>query len=136
MANKKQKIKLSQKLKQGIEVNSAQELTFKIGGTFFLILSLIMAVNIYKNMSVADGKANSGQSEQQVLGAFDDRRSENSAKTPEEPKENTYTIEKGDTLFNIAQKHNLNWVVIATLNSLEAPYDLRPGAVLKLPANQ
>jgi LysM repeat protein len=133
MANKKQKIKLSQKLKQGIEVSSAQGLIFKLGGTFFLILSLVMAVNIYKNMSVADSSSLQ-QNEPKVLGAFDERRTETLAKTPEEPKERTYTVEKGDTLFNIAQKNNLNWVVIATLNSLKAPYDLKPGAVLKLPA--
>jgi LysM repeat protein len=139
MPNRKQKIKLSQKLSQGINTSSTQSLFFRLGGTFFLLLSLIMATNIYKNVSAADGSVKEAYvqpQEQQVLGAFDDKRQAQKSPVKEAPKEITYTVEKGDTLFNIAQKKNLNWVVIATLNDLKAPYELKPGTVLTLPANQ
>jgi LysM repeat protein len=139
MPNRKQKIKLSQKLSQGINTSSTQSLFFRLGGTFFLLLSLIMATNIYKNVSAADGSVKEAYvqpTEQQVLGAFDDKREVKNTPVKETPKEVTYTVEKGDTLFNIAQKKNLNWVVIATLNDLKAPYELKPGTVLTLPATQ
>ena len=130
MLNKKSKIKLSRNLKQGIEGPSFQNLFFKVGGTFFLVLSLLMAGNIYRSVNSAPAATQAFETEPKVLGAFDDKSEE------VEHEEITYTVERGDTLFNIAQKKNVNWAVIATMNNLKAPYVLKAGSVLKLPANQ
>lgn len=136
MLNKKSKIKLSRNLKQGIEGPSFQNLFFKVGGTFFLVLSLLMAGNIYRSVNSAPAATQAFETEPKVLGAFDDKSEEVEQKTAPEPEEITYTVERGDTLFNIAQKKNVNWAVIATMNNLKAPYVLKAGSVLKLPANQ
>ncbi len=119
MFQKKSKFKLSKNLKLGIEGPSSQGTFFKVGGVFFLGLSLVLAWNIFHSLSnkPAEGAAPA------VLGAFDQS-------TTEEP--TTYTVQRGDTLFNVAQQTGVNWVVIATLNDLKAPYNLKPGAVLKL----
>lgn len=49
----------------------------------------------------------------------------------------TYTIVKGDCLYNIAKRQLGNaskWPDIASLNGIKAPYTIYPGQVLKLPA--
>lgn len=118
MFQRKTKFKLSQNLKLGIEGPSSQGTFFKVGGVFFLILSLFLIKNIYHSLN-SDPSSAVQTSAPQVLGAFD----QNPA---------TYLVKKGDTLFNVAQATGVSWVVIASLNDLKAPYSLKPGAVLKL----
>ena len=137
MQKRKQKFKLSKSLRQGVS-SPSQGFFFKIAGSLFLILSIILASNIYRNVSVADTKT---QNPQQVLGAFDDRREAATQEIKKVEEQSTkpvtqevqYTVEAGDTLFNIAQKQIINWAAIATLNNLKAPYSLKPGMTLKLP---
>jgi LysM repeat protein len=136
MLKRKQKIKLSDNLKFGIQGPSSQGLLFKTAGAIFFILSLFLAVNIIKSFKVSDTSANTitqSSPTSQVLGAYDDKRQQEAAPKTAELKEVNYTIQKGDTLFNIAQQKNVNWVVIATMNDLKAPYNLKPGSVIKLP---
>lgn len=45
----------------------------------------------------------------------------------------SYTVAKGDTLFNISQKFNISWTTLATLNNLKSPFYLKPGQTLKVP---
>ncbi len=130
MLKRKQKIKLSDNLKFGVEGPSSQGALFKLGGGIFLVLSLLLAVNIVKGMSVSDTQAASQNTPGKVLGAVDDKRQ---AQSPAKPTQIAYIVQKGDTLFNIAQTKNVNWVVIATMNNLKAPYDLKPGTVIQLP---
>lgn len=128
MFSSKQKFKLSKNLKLGIEAPSSQGTFFKVSGVFFLLLSLFLVRNIYKSLnadSPATLTATTEQGQPQVLGAFDQQK-------PGQTAPASYTVLKGDTLFNIAQSLNVNWVVIATLNNLHAPYSLKPGTVLKL----
>ncbi len=129
MFGRKQKLTLSQTLQMGVAGPSSQSTFFKVGGVFFLVLSLGLIANIFSNIKASQKAPEIATKSQpsQVLGAFDKRTPDQIASTPE-----TYTVAKGDTLFNIAQSHNINWVVIATLNNLKAPYNLKPGTVLKL----
>ena len=46
----------------------------------------------------------------------------------------TFTVEEGDTLVGLAKSWHVNWKTIARVNKLRAPYDLRPGSKIKLPA--
>jgi len=48
----------------------------------------------------------------------------------------TYKVQKGDTLFAIAWYSGNDYRDIATLNKLKAPYQIFPGQVLKLKAEQ
>ncbi len=46
----------------------------------------------------------------------------------------TYTVKKGDTLFNVSQQYQISWQTLAQFNHLESPYILRAGERLKIPA--
>ena len=119
MFQRKTKFKLSKNLKLGIEGPSSQGTFFKVGGVFFLGLSALLAWNIFHSLNNHESQTQQAA----VLGAFDQQAPAAST---------TYTVQRGDTLFNIAQQVGINWVVIATLNDLKAPYSLKAGTVLKL----
>lgn len=138
---KSSKIKLSEHLQMGIAAPQSQSTFFKAGGIVFLVLSLVVTANILyqihgvhsstsaNSSSAASGSnqsSNSTQSSPQVLGAY--------SQNTEQVQTTTYTVQKGDTLFNIAQAHNLDWQVIAALNNLSQPYALKQGMQLKLPS--
>lgn len=64
-----------------------------------------------------------------------------SAKLPKAPKEadwrpQTYTVQKGDTLYSIALEHGYDYKDIAALNGIQAPYTIRVGQALRLSAPQ
>lgn len=46
-----------------------------------------------------------------------------------------HTVKSGDTLFTIAQKHRISWVLIATVNGIPHPYLIHPGDKLKIPTS-
>lgn len=47
----------------------------------------------------------------------------------------TYTVQAGEHLMQIARKLQLSWTAIAQLNQLSSPYVLQPGQVLTLPGS-
>lgn len=132
MFGRKQKIKLSKNLKLGVSGPASQSALFKVGGVFFLAMSILLAVNIYNNVKGRGSNSAAPEikisTEPQVLGVFD-------SKTETSPPQIiSYSVKKGDTLFNIAQKHHIGWQIIATLNNLKPPYSLKIGSTLKIPA--
>lgn len=48
---------------------------------------------------------------------------------------NTYVIEKGDTIYGIARKYNLNPQLLATLNGLKNEDYIYPGNEILIPKN-
>ncbi len=46
---------------------------------------------------------------------------------------NTYSVAEGDTLFDIANKFNIDPMNLAKANNLKAPYNVHQGQILKLP---
>lgn len=48
----------------------------------------------------------------------------------------SYTVKKGDTLFNLGQKIGISWQTLAELNELAEPYILKIGQELKVPKKQ
>jgi lipoprotein NlpD len=52
------------------------------------------------------------------------------ASEPERPQ--TYTVKRGDTLYEIAGRHKLDWQDIARWNGIRRDYVIQPGQVLKL----
>lgn len=43
-----------------------------------------------------------------------------------------YEVRRGDTLYSIAFRHDLDWKEVAQWNGIEAPYTIRPGQELRL----
>lgn len=131
---KKSKIKLSENMQMGIAAPNSQTTFFKFGGILFLALSLFIGFNIYHQLHSssatlsATDTAQAQSTQQQVLGAY----SQNTAQV----QTISYTVQKGDTLFDIAQSHNVSWQVIAALNNLSQPYSLKLGSQLKIPSAQ
>jgi LysM repeat protein len=128
--SKKSKIQLSDNLQMGIAAPSSQGTFFKVGGVIFMILSILTAINIAKqvhktNNSPANAPTATVTTPQQVLGAY----SNNS----DQIQTTTYVVQTGDTLFDIAQNQGVSWQIIATLNNLKQPYTLKPGTKIKLP---
>lgn len=50
----------------------------------------------------------------------------------EKPKEQTYTVKKGDTLSGIAKKYGKNWKTLAQANHIANPNLIYPGQVLRI----
>lgn len=112
-------------MKLGVGRAYAPGQAMKLGSFSFLALALILsvnAINIYSN------RPQTPAGEGQVLGASD-------AQTQNQPGSQfiEYTVKKGDTLFAVAQQFNHSWTTIATLNNLEAPFNLKPGDILQIP---
>ncbi len=124
MARFRNKVHLSPRLKLGVGRGYSKNNILKYSGFVFLFLSLLLVgwtisvVARHSSQSVQDSQANP-----QVLGATDNQA---------EPFI-THTVKAGDTVFNIAQKYNLNWSTLATLNNLSSPFTLKPGQTLKVP---
>lgn len=49
---------------------------------------------------------------------------------------NTYTVKKGETLFDVANRFNIDPMNLAKLNGISAPYNVKGGQVLKLPIEE
>ena len=129
MPNRKKKFELSPRLKLGVGRARSQNQILKIASIFCLVLATVLVFYAFrlvlgsKNSTVANIGAG------QVLGASDVKPSA----TGSQVQFMDYTVQKGDTLFNVSQKYNISWSTLATINSLKSPYTLKPGQVLKIP---
>lgn len=45
----------------------------------------------------------------------------------------TFVIDSGDTINSLARDFHTSWKLVAKMNKLKAPYDLKPGSKIKLP---
>lgn len=128
---------LSPELRAQITPHKSRERKFAAAGVFFLILSIILTINLIPKNKARPLLNNNAETltlqsapalptdEKQVLGAS----------TQEEPVSEftVYTVKNGDTLFNISQKYNVKWDLIAELNNLSEPYLLHAGQTLRIP---
>lgn len=131
MFNSSKKFDLSPRLKLGVGRKYSKNSILKFSAILFLVLALGLSINAVKlvvqgNKEFSANPIETG--EQKVLGAIDSKTESN-----EETSYIEYKIQKGDTLFNISQKYNINWSTIATLNNLKTPFSLKPGQTLRIP---
>ncbi|MDP4001017.1 MAG: LysM peptidoglycan-binding domain-containing protein [bacterium] len=141
---------LSPDLRAQITPHHKRDRTFVSAGVFFLILSLILAINLWpktNNPSLPNNKLEIAtiqsesslptDGEKQVLGAT--TLEEPETQTPvigtsdTDPGFTSYIVQNGDTLFNISQQYNIKWDLIAEINNLKEPYLLHGGQNLKIP---
>jgi nucleoid-associated protein YgaU len=123
MPKSRNKIQLSPQLKLGVGRGRSKNRVLKYGGFIFLLASFVLVgwttYVVYRHSS----QPSESQANPSVLGAEDDSSQVFT----------TYTVAKGDTVFNIAQKYEMNWTTLATINNLSAPFTLKVGQTLKIP---
>jgi lipoprotein NlpD len=61
--------------------------------------------------------------------------SQSAKQTSKRSSSGTVTVRKGDTLYSIAQRHNISTQKLASINGLRSPYTIQPGQTLKLKAS-
>lgn len=127
---KTKKVELSPKLKLGVGRGPSSINILKITGTLFLVAALALTVSTF-NFILKASHSPTSQNHPAVLGASDGAAPANQSS---EQNFVTYTIQKGDTVFSIAEKNGkIPWSTIATLNNLTPPFTLHVGSTLKLP---
>jgi LysM repeat protein len=125
---------LSPDLRAQITPVNRRDRRFAAVGVFFLILSALLAINLfpkqspaisYNRQDLAQVQSNAQTQDKQILGLA----------TKQEPAEQftSYSVKNGDTLFNISQQYNIKWDLIAEINGLKEPYVLHAGQTLKIP---
>ena len=123
MAKSKNKVHLSPQLKLGVGRGYSKNKILKYSGFAFLFISLLLIVITGNTIIKHSSHSTQTSPNPKVLGATD---------TTTNPFFD-YTVVKGDTVFNIAQKYNINWSTLATINNLASPFTLKSGQVLKIP---
>lgn len=126
MSTRNKKFELSPRLRLGVGRGYTQNQILKVSAGFCLVLAIILTANSIRLLFNSPSQENQ---QAQVLGAFN---------TKTEPTNNgleftSYTVQKGDTLFNVSQKFNMDWSTLAVLNNLKSPFVLKPGQVINIP---
>ncbi len=129
MAFSNKKFELSPRLKLGVGRGYSQNQILKLSATLCLVLALILTFNAIRLVVKNKNSPQISDGQPQVLGASDIRQ-QNGGNTAQFT---TYTVQKGDTLFDISQKFNIDWSTLADLNNLKSPFDLQPGQTLEIP---
>lgn len=121
---------LSPRLRLGVGRGYSQNQILKYSAILCLVIAAGLSLNAVRLVFFSNISAvTPAQAEPQVLGASDtkDATSGTAVQFIE------YKVQKGDTLFNISQKYNINWTTLATLNNLKSPFTLKLGQTLKIP---
>ncbi|NOH14041.1 MAG: LysM peptidoglycan-binding domain-containing protein [Chloroflexi bacterium] len=80
-----------------------------------------------------NAQANNNQSNNQQQEEKEEEPAQNNNDNEVVASGDTYTVQKGEYLAQIARKFGINWVTIANLNNLTSPYIVYPGQVLNMP---
>lgn len=123
MPKSRNKVQLSPQLKLGVGRGYSKNRVLRYGGFIFLLASFVLVGWTVYVVAQHSSGGPSNTKNPAVLGAEDNT---SQAFT-------TYTVAKGDTVFNIAQKHNVSWTTLATINNLSAPFTLKVGQTLRIP---
>lgn len=125
----KNQLELSPRLKSGVGRSYSKNRLLKISSFVFLLFAAGLTAN---SLWIIFGRNSTTKIETgtpQVLGATDSQASSSSASI----QFIEYKVKKGDTLFNISQQFNIQWMTIATINNLKSPFSLKPGQTIKIP---
>ena len=125
----RKKFELAPRLKLGVGRGYSQNQLLKFAAITCLTLAVALTFNAVRLIFKGAGQTSQNTYTSEVLGASDVKKPDN-----QNPIQfTTYTVLKGDTLFNISQKFNISWTSLATLNNLKSPFYLKPGQALKVP---
>jgi hypothetical protein len=129
MPTRNKKFELSPRLKLGVGRGYSQNQILKFSAVFCLILALGLTVNAFRLVFKDHGQGSVNSGSPQVLGATDVKQQGGQPSV----EFTSYTVQQGDTLFNISQKFNIDWTTLATLNNLKSPFVLQPGQTIDIP---
>ncbi len=122
MRSGKNKVKLSPRLQLGVGRQPRSGNLLRYSSFIFLVLAAGLAIRAgYMVINHSSGVATQG-----IVAGANDTVSDQSVFSD-------YKIKNGDTLFSIAQQHNIEWTTLATLNNLKPPFDLKVGQSIKVP---
>ncbi len=120
----KHKVKLSPRLQLGVGRSSGRGSMLPYATLIILVISGVLGIRAI-NLVIRGSDSETQPSQGVVLGATD---------APEQKSMfEDYKVKKGQTVFSIAQEHNIEWTALATLNNLKAPFPLKPDQILKIP---
>jgi len=122
------RFQLSPRLRVGVGRINNKSSILKYISTAFIVLSVLLSINTFRVFLKTDLDAGSETNSPKVLGISDTRTQEDSKN-----QYIVYVVKKGDTLFNIAQAHNISWTTLATLNNIDSPFTVSSGQELKIP---
>ncbi len=124
MPRKPKKVELSPRLKFGVDRARTPNQILKISAVVCLVLAIGLTANDIRLLYSSKTTNYTGK----VLGASDTR-----TVTVPDVQFIQYTVQKGDTLFDVSQKFNITWSTLATVNNIQSPFVLKPGEILKIP---
>ena len=131
---------LSPELRAQITPHSRRDTKYAVAGVFFLIVSAFLTYNLWPKASTYNNNKSvssftqstqalssvvNAPNQTQVLGA--------QTAEPQAAQFTSYIVKSGDTLFNISQKYNIKWDLMAQVNGLSEPYVLHIGQTIKIP---
>lgn len=128
MFKTRNKVQLSPRLKLGVKHGYTKNQILKFCGAVFFIFAFVLAVNAVR--LAFNGKNIEQTAKPKVLGETNIVESK-----PRSSEFKDIEVQKGDTLFNLSKKYNINWTTLATINNLKSPFNLKPGQILKVPSN-
>jgi len=129
MAFRNKKFELSPRLKLGVGRGYSQNQILKFAAVICLVLAVLLAFNAVRLMLKSKAPVAQDSTAPAVLGATDVKATDSGQSV----QFTSYTVQTGDTLFNIAQKFGISWTTLATLNNLKSAAFLKPGQTLKVP---
>ena len=129
MPSNNTKFELSPRLKLGVGRGYSQNQILKFSAIACLVLALVLTANAFRLVVKGKNQTTTNTLAPQVLGASDTKQ----PSALPTLQFTAYTVQKGDTLFNISQKFNIDWSMLATLNNLKSPFTLKSGQVINIP---
>jgi LysM repeat protein len=131
MFNPRSKFQLSPKLKLGVGRGVSKNQILKYGAIVCLLVAVGLTFNAFR---ILFSKNNNQTAAPRVLGVSDTKTiASTSTNGSAAVQFIQYTVQKGDTLFDISQKYNIDWATLATLNNIQSPFTVKPGLVLNIP---
>ncbi len=128
MMTPRKKFDLSPRLKLGVGRGYSQNKILKLATICCLLIAVGLTINAVKILFSRPATQEPTVTPK-VLGATDTKTT---SSTPVE-QFTQYKVQKGDTLFDISQKFNIDWITLATLNNIQSPFAVKQGQTLNIP---
>ena len=128
MFTPRKKFDLAPRLKLGVGRGYSQNQLLKLAAIICLLVAVGLTANAVKIL-FSHSAVTDAATAPKVLGASNTREPQDTASV----QFIQYKVQKGDTLFDVSQKFNIDWTTLATLNNIQSPFAVKPGQTLNIP---